>query len=144
MDIPEFIRIIPKYFLNVVAKRYNIDTIDDSNGYVYIPINKGMYSLKWDSVLAYNNLVQQLTPHGYYPNPHATGIWNHENKHTNFCLCIDDFGIKCDSKYDADHLLHVLQKYYKITVNWNSKNYCDIKLGTRTGGHELEQRVIGV
>ena len=61
----------------------------------------------------YNNLVQQLTPHGYHPSPHTTGIWNNENKHTNVCLCVDDFGIKYYSKDDADHLSDALKNITK-------------------------------
>ena len=87
-----------------------------------------MYGLKQSAVIEYNNLVQQLSPHGYHPSPHTTVIWKHQTKRTKLCLCLDDFGIKYYSKDDADHLLDALQNFYEITVDWNGENYCGLTL----------------
>ena len=46
---------------------------------IYISQNKkGMYKLKQVACLAYNFLVNNLLPYGYYPIPHIIGIWKHK------------------------------------------------------------------
>ena len=87
-----------------------------------------MYSLKQAAVLAYNGLVGNLKPHGYYPCPSTSGLWRHVSQITAFCLCIDDFGIKYFTKADADHLLNTLQQNYTLSINWEGKNYLGLQL----------------
>ena len=47
---------------------------------------------------------------GYYPIPCTTGLWAYRILETNFCLCVDDFGVKYFSKEESYHLLCVLKK----------------------------------
>ena len=82
-----------------------------------------MYGLKQASILDYEHLVHLLAPHGYYPEPHCVEIWSHKTRPTKFCLCVDDFGVKCFTKDDADHLLNALRQSYKISVDWTCRNY---------------------
>ena len=84
---------------------YGLDTKLAADGHIYIKIEKGMYGLKQAAVLAYDNLVKNLSSHGYSPIPHTIGIWQHATRRTKFCLCVDDFGVKYFTKQDADHLL---------------------------------------
>lgn len=85
-----------------------------------------MYGLKQAAVLAYNQLVKFLAPHGYKPIPHTTRMWYHETRPTKFCLCVDDFGVKFYSQADADHLINALCQHYKISIDWNGENYCGL------------------
>ena len=94
----------------------------DERNYVYIKIIKGMYGLKQAAILAYNQLVKVLVTFGYYPEPHTTGIWSHSTLKTKFCLCVDDFGIKCFSRTNANHLLSALKSKYHISVDWDGTN----------------------
>ena len=41
---------------------------------------------------------------------------------------MDDFGIKCTSKRDADHLINALRDFYKVSVDWKGDLYCGIQL----------------
>ena len=41
---------------------------------------------------------------------------------------MDDFGVKFVGKEHAEHLEMVLEKYYKITVDWEGKKYVGIDL----------------
>ena len=91
-------------------------------------LKKGMYGLKQAAVLAYNNLVNNLRQHGYAPIPQTVGLWKHKTLLTTFCLCVNDFGIKCFKKEHADHLLNALKTKYKISVVWNGTNYCGLTL----------------
>ena len=67
MDDPEYMRIHSKYFFEDIRAQYNIEDKIASDGFIYVRINKGMYGLKQAAVLAYNGLVRNLKPHGYYP-----------------------------------------------------------------------------
>ena len=94
-----------------------IDSLIDSDGYVYVDINKCMYGLKQASVIAYQQLVKHLDGHGYHPIPFTTSLWSHLTLKTKFCLCVDDFGIKFFSQQDAKHLLTALCHKYDMTVD---------------------------
>ena len=45
-----------------------------------------------------------------------------------FCVYVDDFGIKYFNKEDAKHLLTSLKKHYKVTTDWEGRNYCGLTL----------------
>ena len=87
-----------------------------------------MYGLKQAAVLAFNNLVKNLSEHGYSPVPNTIGIWQHATRKTKFCLCVDDFGVKYFSKEDADHLLSSLGNHYTYTVDWTGQNFCGFQI----------------
>lgn len=87
-----------------------------------------MYGLKQVTILAYYQLKTNLAKHGYFPIPHAVGMWKHTTHKTKFCLCVDDFGIQYYSKEDAEHLINALEEFYKITINWSEKHYCGLTL----------------
>ena len=127
MNRPEYMKIPYKYFPDDIIKKYNLQN-KVSNGYIYIKIKKGMYGLKQAALLAYNKLVQHLAPHGYRPVPHSLGLWTHDTRPTSFCLCVDDFGIKYFTKNDANHLLDILKKSFKISTDWEGKNYCGLTI----------------
>ena len=87
-----------------------------------------MYGLKQAAILAYENLVRNLSQYGYRPVPYALGIWKHEKRPINFCLCVDDFGIKYSSVNDAKHLLQSLEKHYTVTTDWSGKIFCGLTI----------------
>ena len=95
-----------------------------------------MYGLKQAAILAYNNIVRLLEPHGYTPAPGTMGLWTHKDKPTRFCLCVDDFGIKYFNKKDVEHLLSALAKHYDYTIDWTGENYCGLNIKWNyTAGH---------
>ena len=128
MKDPEYMLIHSKYFFNNIQMAYDIDTKIAPDGYVYIRIQKGMYGLKQAAVLAYNQLVNNLKPHGYLPCPFTTGLWCHTTRKTKFCLCVDDFGVKSFSDADKNHFLSTLQKYYDISVDDTGSNYLGLTM----------------
>ena len=87
-----------------------------------------MYGLKQAALLAYKKLVKHLEPHGYRPVPHSLGLWTHDTRPTRFCLCVDDFGIKYFSKDDAMHLVDILKKSFKVSCDWEGRNYCGLTI----------------
>ena len=126
MDQPEYMRVKYKYFPADIRKRYQLDNIVTVDGYIYIRINKGMYGLKQAALLAYNNLKRCLAPHGYAPVPGTVGLWNHHTRPIQFCLCVDDFGIKYSHKHDAQHLLDSINQHYAYTTDWTGSHYCGL------------------
>ena len=66
-----------------------------------------MYGLKQAAILAYNQLKENLSKHGYHPIPHSGNVETPVLA-TTFCLCVDDFGIKYLSQDDANHLFLAL------------------------------------
>jgi hypothetical protein len=117
---------ISRFPQDIIDKYNLLDIVDD--GFIYCKIKQGMYSLKQAAILAYQHLVKCLKPHGYRPMKYSLGLWEHETKPTKMCLCVDDFGVKYFSKKDAEHLLDALRQYYKITVNWDGRNYCGLMI----------------
>ena len=101
-------RIHSKYFQPDIRYQYKIEGIIAADGCVYIKIIKGMYGLNQASIISYNHLISHMETHGYYPLPFTTGIWEHKSIEIKN-LCVDDFGVKYFSKYDAHHLLNSLK-----------------------------------
>ena len=111
-----------------IVSKYNMENLQDKNNYVHFKIKKGMYGLKQAAILAYDQLKSHLAPHGYFPIPNTVGMWKHISRPIQFCLCVDDFGIKYTQQTDVEHLLHALKTKYNLTVDWTGNNYCGLTL----------------
>mmetsp|Transcript_15150 Transcript_15150/g.21608 ORF Transcript_15150/g.21608 Transcript_15150/m.21608 type:complete len:108 (+) Transcript_15150:254-577(+) len=87
-----------------------------------------MYGLKQAAILAYDQLVKCLAPHGYEPMPFTPSMWRHKTQKTLFCLCVDDFGINFFNQSDKEHLINALQQHYRVTIDHQGTNYCGLNL----------------
>jgi hypothetical protein len=47
------------------------------DGYVYVKVRKGTYSLPQAGILANKLLKLRLARHGYFEQPHTPGLWKH-------------------------------------------------------------------
>ena len=56
------------------------------------------------------------------------GLWKHKTRDIRFVLVVDDFGIKYLKKEDLDHLIHVLERHYDVTVDLEGKEFVKIEL----------------
>ena len=128
LDVPEYIRIHKRYFSTEFLSTYQMHHLPDKDGFVYCEINKGMYGLKQAAILAYNQLVKRLAKHGYFPMKSSNGLWKHKTNSIMFALCVDDFGVKYNSKQDLDHLIDALKQHYEITIDMEGKNFCGLTL----------------
>jgi hypothetical protein len=123
-------------YIHVLAKRIPQEVWDDPryaphiepDGFVNLEICRGMYGLKEAGILAFEQLVVKLAPHGYEPAPYTPGLWRHITKPTTFTLCENDFGVKYFTKADALHLVTALHKDYEITTSWAGLLYCGLTL----------------
>ncbi len=128
MPQPEYMKMHWDEIPPDIQTQYSLRSMVDSDGYVHFRINKGMYGLKQAAILAYNQLKTNLAPHGYRPIPNSVGMWTHDSKPIQFCLCVDDFGIKYQNKQDVEHLITTLKHNYNITIDWSGRNYCGLTL----------------
>ena len=103
-----------------------MDIVD--NGYVYIKIRKGMNGLKESEILAFNYIVENLAPHGYYSVQYTPGLWKHETRKITFIPSITDFAIKYHSKDNLNHLLNALRTKYEILINPSGTNYISLMI----------------
>ena len=128
MERAEYMKIIYKYLPSSIQNAYDLQHVVTNDGWVYIKIIKGMYSLKQAAKIAYDLLKERLALHVYYPFPDNINIWRHATRPTKFCLCVYDFGIKYFNLEDVTHLLTALKQYYKITEDWKGNNYLGLNL----------------
>ena len=87
-----------------------------------------MYGLNQAFIIAYNQIISHMEPHGYYPAAFTTGLWSHKTREIKFCLCVDDFGVKHFSKDDAINILDSLKKHYAISTDWEGRNYLGLTI----------------
>jgi len=124
----EYIKIPFRWMPEEIRSQYNLYSLVDDNGYVYCEVRKGMYGLKQAARLAYDNLVTNLEPDGYYPVRECPGLWKHTSRPTVFALCVNDFGVKYHSNEDLNHLLETLRKHYKCKIDKEGMNYLGLTL----------------
>ena len=71
---PEYMKINSKYFPENIKNKYNINKIQNNDGFIYRKIQKGMYGLKQAARLAYEQLINNLKQHGYSPSNKSPNI----------------------------------------------------------------------
>ena len=88
MRIP--LKIIPQEIIDT----YDLKALVDNQGWIYMRVEKGMYGLKQDGIIANQELVKHMTPFGYYPVKHTPGLWFHNSKKKLFSLVVDNFCVQ--------------------------------------------------
>ena len=67
LPYPEFIHIPFKIIPQEIIDAYNLTALVDSQGWVYMRIEKGMYGLKQAGIIANKELVKHMAPFRYHP-----------------------------------------------------------------------------
>jgi hypothetical protein len=80
------------------------------NGYVFMEIQKGMYGLPQDRILASKLLMKRLARHGYHKQPHTPGLWKHDFCLIWFNLAVNNFRIKYIGEDNLQHIYNALHK----------------------------------
>ena len=127
LDRPEYVRIHISQISQEFIDEYNL-TEYEHNGWIYFEITKGVYGLKQSGKLANDLLTERLDPYGYYQCPTTPGLWCHRWRPISLILIVDDFGIKYVEKRHAKHLLHALQRNYKVTTDWTGSKFAGIDI----------------
>jgi hypothetical protein len=123
----EYMRIPVKYIPEFIMILYNLYPLVH-NGYVMVEIRKGMYGLPQAGILANQQLIVHLAQYGYVPARHTPGLFTHPDRPILFVLTVDNFAVKYVGKEHADHLIQALEAKYKITIDWEGKQYCGLTL----------------
>ena len=76
---PEFMRIPLKIITQEIIDAYNLATLVDNQGWIYMSIEKGIYVLKQSGIIANQELVKNMALFGYHPIQHTPGLWVHYN-----------------------------------------------------------------
>ena len=87
-----------------VAEKYTLEAKVTKHGWVYVEIQKGMYGLPHAGLLVQELLEQWLANNRYHQSKLTPRLWSHETRHIQFCLVIDNFGIKYVSRDTVEHL----------------------------------------
>jgi hypothetical protein len=81
---------LPQEFVDL----YDLTKIAEDNGNVYIKVQKGMYSLPQEGILAHRLLEQRLNELRYQQSQVTPGLWKHALRPISFTLCVNNFGMK--------------------------------------------------
>jgi Reverse transcriptase (RNA-dependent DNA polymerase) len=127
MNRAEYMRVPIASIPSKIIAYYNLQQIAH-NSNIYVEINKGMYGLPQAGRLANDELVKHLQLHGYHQCRRTPGLFTHETRKIQFCLVVDDFGVKYEGKENAQHLIDTLSTNYEITVDWTGDTYLGMNL----------------
>ena len=128
MDRYEYVRIPINLIPDEIIQQYDLTSLQDHNGWVYMEVRKGMYGLPQAGILANDLLSQRLKEHGYYQMRHTDSLWSHTSRPITFSLVVDDFGVKYTNKADVLHLKSVLENHYPVSTDWTGSVYCGLNL----------------
>jgi hypothetical protein len=101
-----------------VIHEYDLRSLANPDGWVYMEIRKGMPGLKQAGRIANDRLTTHLAKFGYRPVPRTPSLWRHDTRPIAFSLVVDDFGVKYVGKQHATHLLESLRHLYTVTEDW--------------------------
>ena len=90
LEQPEFVKFKLSMIPESIIQHYNLHQLAH-NGYVYARIKKAWYGLKQSGKIAHDDLVQQLSKHGYHKSKYTEGLFTHETRPIAFTLVVDDF-----------------------------------------------------
>ena len=96
---------------------YNLDTLVDNQGWIYMSIDKGIYGLKKAGIISNQELVKHMAPFGYHNVQYTPGLWVYNSRKKRFSLVVDNFCVQYCSTEDADHFLNALRAKYLTTVD---------------------------
>ena len=116
---------IPQKFIDT----YGLEDSFDADNYIFVEIRRGMYGLKQAGKIAHDQLKSFLEPHRYSPTFSTPRLWTHNTRTISFTLIVDDFGVKYENRYDAEHLMKILEDNYEsITQDWKGEIYAGIHI----------------
>jgi hypothetical protein len=94
------------------------------NNNVYFRIEKCMYGLPQAGRLSQLRLIEHLRKNGYIQSPNTPCLFRHLTRDVQFCLVVDDYGIKYGSRDDAEHLIKTLRSNgYELTIKEKGDTY---------------------
>jgi hypothetical protein len=87
-----------------------------------------MYGLPQAGIIAQDLLAKRLKEHGYSQSKTTPSLWKHEWRLVWFSFVVDNFGVKYIGEEHAQHLLQMVQKYYKCLFEPEGERYCGLTI----------------
>jgi hypothetical protein len=125
---PEYMRLKLSDIPNHIIALYKLDKLATPNGFVYVLIQKGMYSLPQAGIIAQQLLKKRLAIKGYRQSSITPGFWKHDWRPISFTLCVDNFGVKYVGIKHAHHLLQTLIEHYETSQDWKGEQYLGLTI----------------
>ena len=75
------------------------------DGYVYVIVSKGMYTLPQSGIITQQLLEERLRKEVYTQSQFTPGLWSHKWRPVQFSLVVDNSGVKYIGKEHAEHLV---------------------------------------
>ena len=132
LKCPEYAKVKLSDIPEEVIKEYMLHEKIPPDGFVYMMMVQGMYSLPQAGSLGHDLLEEQLNKEGNFQSKIVSGLWKHKTRDINFVLVVDDFGVKYIKEADLDHLIQALEKHYQVTVDKEGKEFVKIDLDWTT------------
>ncbi len=82
-----------------------------------------MYGLPQVGIIAQELLAKRLKENGHFQSKTMPGLWTHEWRPIAFTLVVDNFGVKYVGEEHEEHLLKMVQKYYKCLFDTEGERY---------------------
>ena len=124
----KFMRVKCKCIPEHIRKRYNIDKIVTKDRQACIKIHKGMPGLCQAAILMHGHLKHSIEPYSCTPASETISLQQHDKHLTKFCLYVDNFDVKYQSKQDAQHLSNAVGANLMRIVDIEGANYCGLTL----------------
>eukprot|EP01034_Spumella_vulgaris_P024130 gene24130-30440_t len=123
---PEYMWITKSQIPHDIQQRYQLHKYWVGNR-ALVEITRGIYGLPQAGKLAQDKMKKLLAANGYHETPNTPCLFRHETRDIFFTLVVDDFAIKFQRGTDSgEHLLSVLAKEYKYTVDREARKYIGI------------------
>jgi hypothetical protein len=87
-----------------------------------------MYGLPKAGMIAQELLAKRLKEHGYTQSKTTSALWKHEWRPITFSLIVNNFGVKYVGKEHTQHLLQMVQTYYKCSFEKEGQRYCGLTI----------------
>ena len=126
-----------------VQQEYQLHKKATHDGWVYVEVHKWMYGLSQAGLLAQELLATRLAKHGYEQSKHTPGLWTHKNRLIQFCLDVDNFGVKYVGSKHAQDLKIILEENYKILTDWTGKKYVGLSIDWDYQRREVHISMLG-
>ena len=111
-----------------VKHQYKLDEKVMQNRWVYVEIRKEMYGLLQAGLLAQEFLKERLSKNGYTQSMLTPSMWKHHTLPVQFCLIINDFGVKYMGKEHMKHLKRIIEQCNKVWMDWSETKYVELTL----------------
>ncbi len=121
---------VPDKFIN----EYKLTGLD-RDGWIYFEIRQGCYGLPQAGILANYLLQSRLEAKGFYQAATTPGLWRHKWRPIQYCLIVDNFGIKYVGLEHFTYLLDIIKKFHGVQYNMAGDKFAGMDIEWNYAAH---------